>query len=115
MKIYWSGAAIALLADVELRRRSDGDESLDKVLALLAQCCLPSDRAWSGPELFRKLDTLIEEPLFMPLYRQYANTPGFPRMRPVLEKLGVDLKDDQVRLRGDAELTAIRSSIMQKP
>ena len=115
MKIYWSGAAIALLADVELRRRSDGDESLDKVLALLAQCCLPSDRAWSGPELFRKLDTLIEEPLFMPLYRQYANTPGFPRVRPVLKNLGVDVKDDEVRLQSDAEMAAIRSSIMRKP
>ena len=51
MKIYWSGAAIALLADVELRRRSNGAESLDMVLDRLAQCCLPSDRAWSGPEL----------------------------------------------------------------
>lgn len=115
MKIYWSGAAIALLADVELRRRSDGAESLDEVLDRLAQCCLPSDRAWTGPELFRKLDTLLEEPLFMTLYRQYANVPGFPRMRPVLENLGVDVNDDQVQLRSDAELAAIRSAIMQKP
>lgn len=115
MKIYWSGAAIAFLADVELRRRSDGDESLDKVLAGLAQCCLPSDRTWSGPELFRKLDTLIEEPLFMPLYRQYANARGFPRVGPVLEDLGVEVQDEKLRLRSDAELAAIRSSIMRKP
>ncbi len=115
MKIYWSGAAIAFLADVELRRRSDGDESLDQVLALLAQCCLPSDRMWSGPELFRKLDTLIEEPLFMPLYRQYANTRGFPRVGPVLEDLGIDVKNERVRLRSDAKLASIRATIMQKP
>jgi len=115
MKIYWSGAAIAFLADVELRRRSDGDESLDMVLARLAECCLPSDRTWSGPELFRKLDTMIEKPLFMPLYRQYANTPGFPRVRYVLEKLGVEVKNDRVRLQSDAEWTPIRTSIMQKP
>ena len=53
MKIYWSGAAIALLADVELRRRSDGAESLDEVLYRRAQGVLPAERTWTGPELFR--------------------------------------------------------------
>lgn len=77
-KIYWSGAAIALLADVRLRERSGGEESLDTVLGRFQHCCLPSSRRWSGPELFARFDTLIEEPVFMPLYRQYADAAGFP-------------------------------------
>jgi len=44
MKIYWSGAAIALLADTRLRERSVGTESLDLVLARFQRCCLPSER-----------------------------------------------------------------------
>jgi len=40
MKVYWSGAAIALLADIELRQRSGGTESLDTVLGQLQSCCL---------------------------------------------------------------------------
>ncbi len=54
MKIYWSGAAVALLADVELRERSGGKESLDIALGRLQHCCLPSTRTWSGTELFAK-------------------------------------------------------------
>ena len=77
-KIYWSGAAIALLADLRLRNRSGGEESLDSVLGRFQQCCLPSRNSWSGVEFFRKLDSLVDEPVFMPLYRQHANTPGFP-------------------------------------
>ena len=78
MKIYWSGAALALLADIELRRRSNGVESLDLVLDRLQACCLPSRRTWSGRELFEQLDALIDEPLFVELYERHANTRGFP-------------------------------------
>ncbi len=110
MKIYWSGAALAMMADVELRRRSNNEESLDTVLERLARCCLPSKRRWTGTELFEKLDGLIDEPLFMPLYRRYADTPGFPDTSPLLAELGVDTSGNQVELR-DAELANIRRAI----
>lgn len=84
-KIYWSGAAIALLADVQLRERSGGSESLDVVLDRFQRCCLPSQRRWSGPELFTRFDSLIDEPMFMPLYRKYADTAGFPDFEEALQ------------------------------
>ena len=86
MKIYWSGAAIALLADVELRQRSGGTESLDTVLGRLRDCCLPSQERWSGTRLFQQLDELLDEPVFMPMYRQHADTAGFPDVRPALAR-----------------------------
>lgn len=111
MKIYWSGAAIALLADIELRERSGGKESLDIVLGRLQQCCLPSNRRWSGPELFKKLDSLIDEDVFMPLYGRHANTAGFPDVQPVLQRLGINIEKNKVRMRQDAELAHIRKAI----
>lgn len=111
MKIYWSGAIIALMADVELRRRSGGSESLDSVLGQLQHCCLPSARSWSGTELFEKLDGFVEEPVFMPLYRQHADTSGFPGFEAILEDLGVTVHDGTVRLSNDAELSGIRRKI----
>jgi hypothetical protein len=77
-KIYWSGAAFFLLADVELRKRSGGRESLDTVLDGLGQCCLPTSRRWSGETLLSRLDAFLDEPLFEPLYERLADTPGFP-------------------------------------
>jgi len=88
MKIYWSGAALALMADIELRRRSQGAESLDLVLDRLQACCLPSRRIWSGRDLFEKLDALIDEPMFVELYERHADAPGFPDFESFLEQPG---------------------------
>ncbi len=111
MKIYWSGASIALMADVELRRRSNGKESLDTVLGRLQQCCLPSASSWSGKELFAKLDQLLDQPLFLDLYRRYADANDFPDARPLLARLGVSLRDGQVALDPTAELSDVRDAI----
>ncbi|MFT5501677.1 MAG: hypothetical protein ACI88G_001815, partial [Woeseiaceae bacterium] len=111
MKVYWSGAAIALMADVALRERSDGNESLDSVLGKFQACCLPSARVWDGKELFEKLDSLADTPVFMSLYRRYANTAGFPDTIPTLARLGIEIDDGKVSVRRNAELSSIRSAI----
>jgi hypothetical protein len=85
MKIYWSGAALALIADIELRRRSGGRESLDLVLDRFQACCLPSRRTWKARELFAEFDRLIEAPLFVDLYDSYADAAGFPGFDEYLE------------------------------
>ena len=69
-----------------------GTESLDVVLDRFQRCCLPSQRRWSGPELFAKFDSLIDEPVFMPLYRRYADTAGFPDFDDALQSDAV--RDD---------------------
>lgn len=111
MKVYWSGAALALLADVELRGRSGGRESLDLVLDRLQACCLPSPATWSGPELLSKLDSLAGSRVFMPLYQAHAETPGFPDTGALFDRLGIDIIGGRVRLREKAELVAIRDAI----
>jgi hypothetical protein len=111
MKVYWSGAALALMADVTLRERSGGAETLDTVLQRLQACCLPSPDVWTGPEFFAKLDSLIDEPVFMPLYRRYADTAGFPDTSEVFERLGLRVSDDEVSIRRKAELADIRLAI----
>lgn len=113
MKVYWSGAALALMADVNLREQSGGEESLDTVLRDFQACCLPSRVAWTGPEFFQKLDSLASKPVFMPLYRRYADTAGFPDTSEYLRRLGVRVKDDDVSLRRRAELVEIRQAITQ--
>jgi predicted metalloprotease with PDZ domain len=115
MKVYWSGAALALIADVELRRRSAGRESLDTVLDQLQRCCLPSSRTWSGAELFAQLDRFVAEPLFVPLYERYADSAGFPAVTPLLTELGVSIEDGDLRLSETAGLAALRRALMAPP
>lgn len=114
MKVYWSGAALALMADVELRERSGGRESLDTVLDSLQACCLPSDQVWTGREFFGQLDALLDEPIFVPLYERYADAAGFPDPNRDLARLGVRPGGSGILLDDDAELAEIRNAIMQR-
>lgn len=113
MLIYWSGAAMALMGDVELRRQSGGSQSLDSVLGQLAACCLPSADVWEGRALFRKLDALAGREVFVPLYDKYANAPGMPPWRATLDGLGVKGTGENVVLDHTAPLGAIREAILR--
>ncbi len=115
MKVYWAGAALMLLADVELRRRSEGRTSLDTALDHLQRCCLPSAASWSGTDLMTQLDIPSETAVFMPLYRQHADRPGFPNVAPLLRALGVSRCGETACLAADAELAPIRNAIMAVP
>lgn len=112
MKVYWSGASLALMADIELRRRSKGTQSLDTLLGELQECCLPARHKWSGIELFQRLDRFLEEPLFEPLYERYAETPGYPDPADLLHQLGVILEYGELQFANDADLVEIRNALM---
>ena len=116
MRVYWSGAALALLADVELRKRSGGQQSLDTALEALQTCCLPTDRSWSARELMQKLDQLTDTSVFMTLYRQHVDSDEFPDLSTVYSELGLQqVSATRVNLDAAAADAAIRSAIMGSP
>lgn len=115
MKLYWSGAALALLADVEWRRRSDGEESLDLALDRLQDCCLPGTTVWTGREFVTRLDELVGgEPVITPLFDAMADSPGFPEFATTLEQLGVIIDGEDVRIREGAPLSDLRKSLTRQ-
>ena len=115
MLIYWSGAALALMADVELRRASDSSESLDTVLERLQACCLPSERSWTGGELFSTMDKLTEYPVFEDLFERYAYNRGMPSLEDLYSRLGVVATgSSSVALTEEAPDIKVRAAIMGK-
>ncbi len=113
MLIYWSGAAIALLADQRLRQASDGVISLDTVLDKLQACCLPSSTIWQGRALFEKLDELSPHPVFVGLYDEYADAPGMPDLTTLYADFGIRVENGRVNLDDRAEFAHIRRAIME--
>ena len=112
MRVYWSGAAVALLADLELRRRTQGRQSLDTALEQLSACCLPSDRMWTGRELMERLDRLTETDVFTGLYLQHAHSRAFPVLDEAYEQLGLQVRRGALVLREDAAAAKLRQAIM---
>ena len=109
LMIYWSGAALALAADVALREQGS---SLDNVLGQLRACCLPERRSYSARELFRRLDALHGGPVLTPIYERYARKPGMPEYGAVARRLGVEYRSGVLTLDEQAPLATIRQQIM---
>lgn len=113
MRVYWSGAAIALLADIELRERSDGVMSLDSVLSDLQRCCLPGDRYWTDRQVIAKLDELSGTDIFQRLYRRYIDSDRFPDLEAAYRKLGLrPTSDTTLAFAGAGTARALRRAIM---
>lgn len=72
-RVYWSGAAYFLEADLALHRKG---QSLSAVMAKYADCCL---RSYSrGSTLAKQLDRLSDSAIFVPLFNKYASRTDFP-------------------------------------
>ncbi len=106
--VYWGGAAYFLLADVELRRRSNGRQSLDSVLTALHRRTSAYTKTWNAEDLLRELDALAGMALFVPLAEQMLARP-FPAYETTLQALGVG--NAGTALDDQAPLAAIRSAI----
>jgi predicted metalloprotease with PDZ domain len=113
MHIYWSGAAIMLMADSELRMLSGGQQSLDSALAELQGCCFDRERTWRARELFSELDQITGSTVFTNLYRKHVKDDEFPNVEYTFEQLGLVLKADTIKLDPDAPWGRIRYYIMK--
>jgi len=113
MRVYWSGAAMMLQADMQLRAASDGRQSLDTALESLSRCCMENGRTWRAKEMFTQLDTLTGTKIFSTLYAQHVPAESFPDMHATWQHLGVNTRHNRVSLLEDAPLIKVRTSIMK--
>ncbi len=112
MRVYWTGAAIAMLADVELRQQSQGRVSLDTVLAEFAACHLPSDKMWRVRDFLNTLDKIGETDIFMSLYHRYADNSRFPDLNGAYQMLGLSVdRDGELQLGNRAPGLAMRTEM----
>lgn len=111
-RVYWSGAAYALEADVALRRATGGKQSLDTALAALQACCLPATRAWRASELISRLDKITGTTVFSDLHEQYMPMRRFPSLDGLYDDLGIQQRGNDVRLDRSATDYVLGESIM---
>lgn len=103
MRVYWSGSAIALLADVALRKKGG---SLDRALARFSAKDslkrLTSDEATRG----------IDRETLGKIADQWLKSRRFPEVEATLERLGVRAGPNGVVLDDRAPDAAVRRAIM---
>lgn len=77
MRVYWSGAAFWLEADLALRERGS---SLDAVLERHAACCLARAARLAPADYMRELDRIAGDDVFSARYARFAAARSFPQV-----------------------------------
>jgi hypothetical protein len=111
MRMYWSGVAVALLADVALRRKG---LSLDAALAQLRPA-LPSRERWDARRVAAALDAVDGAGTVEALRARWTAAREFPDVSAALADLGVNHADGTIVLDDAAPLAAVRRAIMAPP
>jgi predicted metalloprotease with PDZ domain len=112
MRVYWSGAALLMMADIQLRYKSGGVQSLDTALNALSDCCMENGVTWRARDMFVQLDRLTGTEVFMDIYNDNVHTSDFPDITPIWENLGIQTRRNKVKLTEDAPLAGVRVAIM---
>ena len=111
-RVYWAGAAIALMLDVELRTQTQGAVSLPQLLARLRAEPQLFTRALAANELLRALDRLSGLPVCEALAARYLHG-ALPDLGALYRALGV--RGPEQGEATAAPLGWVRDAIMSEP
>jgi hypothetical protein len=111
-RVYWAGAATALLLDVELRRRFPQRWCLDDLMQFWDQLHGGTRGGpATGVQLMHAADRRIGQPLCVPLARAQLERTDFPELARLYGELGVRVASGRVVLNEEAPLAALRQAL----
>ena len=108
-RVYWSGTAFALEADVLLRK--EAGLSMDQMISR-SQGAWPRRTVWQGSAAMHRFDRLSGRGLLVPLFERYARLRKFPDVGSLLKQLGIEGDSRSVTLDDDVPLAHLRQAIM---
>ncbi|NRB72679.1 MAG: hypothetical protein HRU51_12265 [Xanthomonadales bacterium] len=112
-RVYWSGAAMMLEADMRLRRQTAGTKTLDTALRALHDCCFDAGKRWFADELLQELDRLNNTDVFMSVYAEHIEARNFPDLSAIYQQLGVERLGGAIQLSDSGPESVLRAAIMQ--
>lgn len=111
MRVYWSGVAYFLEADLALRTGTPA-LSLDRVMQRFGQCCLDDGDVTDGAALVAAFDHVAGTALFVPLYDRFRALETMPDYAALLARVGVHTEGGETGcVRGDGPAARIRRDI----
>jgi hypothetical protein len=109
-RIYWSGAAFALLVDVELRGRGT---SLDALVTSMGHELWEPRGRWNGRALLGALERPLEAPRLTSLAADLEASTSFPDLDDAYDALGLTVRaDGALSFSEAAAARALREAIM---
>jgi predicted metalloprotease with PDZ domain len=114
-RTYWGGALFCLLADVEIRSRTDNRLGLQDAMRAVLQSSSGLVSDWPINRVLMTGDAAVGATVLRDLYAQMKDTAVTPDLTALWKRLGIEHNRASVDLHDDAPLVAIREAIMQRP
>ena len=111
-RVYWAGAALAFLTDVEARRAHGS--SLDDALRAFAACCASSEADWSATSVIAHLDRTLGARRFQNLADVWLPRADFPELAATFRALGVSAGAQGRAIFSVAPAAMLRDAIMAR-
>jgi hypothetical protein len=107
-RTYWGGALFAFVADLEIRKASNGEKSLATGLRAVLRAGGDTRVFWSIEQFTRAVDQAVGRPIVSDLYRRMADRPVPVDLPALWRDLGISIVGDDVRFDDRAPLASIR-------
>lgn len=112
---YWGGALFCLLADYEIRLRTDNRLGLQDALRGLLQSGVSIEDRWSVERLLAAADSATGTTVLAELYESMGLRPRQVDLEELWNKLGVLIHDERIGFDETAPAAHIRHAIGRKP
>ena len=114
-RTYWGGAMFCLLADVDIRRRTQLRFGLQDALRAVLRESGGLATDWPIERVLRSGDAAVGTRTLEDLYAQMKDAPVAPDLMTLWRELGVTPQGDSVTLSDSAPLAEVRHAIMRAP
>jgi hypothetical protein len=114
-RTYWGGAMFCLLADVDIRRRTELRFGLQHALRAILNESGGLAADWPIERVLRTGDAAVGTRTLEDLYAQMRDKPVTPDLVALWRELGVQPAGNSVKLVDDAPLAPVRRAIMKGP
>ena len=110
-RTYWGGALFCLLADIEIRKRTENKKGLEDALRGILKAGGTIESNWPLMRTLEIGDRGTGVPVLRELYNKMKATPAPVDLSALWKELGVERRNGKTEFNGGAPLAAIRKAI----
>jgi predicted metalloprotease with PDZ domain len=111
---YWGGALFAFLADVEIRRATEGRSSLATAIRGVLDAGGDTRVGWTVDRFMSACDGAVGRPILTALYHRLRDRPGHVDLDSMWRQLGVSATPAGIRFDDAAPLAWIRRQMSSR-
>ena len=112
-RTYWGGALFCLLADIEIRQRTQNRKGLQDALRAIAAAGGNIETKFSLAHALKIGDLATGVPVLAERYAQMKATPIETNLHALWQSLGVEVRGDTIIFHDDAPLADVRRAIVK--